>query len=321
MTSFEDLPPDRRAVLSLLLRQRKGYDEVAAALGIASTAVHDRAHAALAVLAPQKARGLATDEREQIGEYMLGRQDEAQAAATKAQLARSPAAREWARALAVELAKLTADPLPEIPVEEAPPASPPTAHATPPAPMAALPAPGADQSAVAPSPAVSRRGGALLLAGIVAVAAIAIALILSSGGNKANQAASRSGESSTAAQKTGAKNPKLEAAAELKPTPAGGHARGAALIASEGSKRGLYFSANGLTPTEGFSYVLWLVHSNGHITAFGRTPSVGSEGHVAAVELLTEDPHSLSGIELTRETATHPSAPGTVVLRGHFVNG
>jgi len=51
MSRLDELPPDQRAALSLLLRQRKGYAEVAGLLHIPARAVHDRAHAALAVLA------------------------------------------------------------------------------------------------------------------------------------------------------------------------------------------------------------------------------------------------------------------------------
>ena len=58
MSRLDDLPPDQRATLSLLLRNRKSYADVAQLLDIAPRAVHDRAHAALAVLAPRQARDL-----------------------------------------------------------------------------------------------------------------------------------------------------------------------------------------------------------------------------------------------------------------------
>ena len=74
MSRLEELPPDQRAALSILLRQRKTYAEVAAMLGIGEQAVHDRAHAALAVLAPQEARGLTPAMRQEIGDYMLSQQ-------------------------------------------------------------------------------------------------------------------------------------------------------------------------------------------------------------------------------------------------------
>ncbi len=74
MSRLDELPPDQRAALSLLLRQRKSYAEVAELLGIAEQAVHDRAHAALAMLAPRRARELTPEHRREIGDYLLGQQ-------------------------------------------------------------------------------------------------------------------------------------------------------------------------------------------------------------------------------------------------------
>ena len=102
MSRLDDLPPDQRAALSLLLRQRKSYAEVAALLGIAERAVHDRAHAALAVLAPAQARELTAEQREEIGDYLLGQQQRrrrAPGARARCSTARAPA-RAWAQALA-----------------------------------------------------------------------------------------------------------------------------------------------------------------------------------------------------------------------------
>src|SRR5580692_11256003 len=107
------LPPDLNAVLSLVLGQRKDYAAIASMLAIDERAIHDRAHAALAMLAPLQARELTPDQREQIGEYMLGQADPLQQTATRAYLASSPPARAWANALAVEITPLSAPPLPE----------------------------------------------------------------------------------------------------------------------------------------------------------------------------------------------------------------
>lgn len=51
MTELDRLPPDQRAVLSLVLERGKSYGEVAAMLAIPESAVRDRAHAALDALA------------------------------------------------------------------------------------------------------------------------------------------------------------------------------------------------------------------------------------------------------------------------------
>ena len=337
MITLEQLPPDQRAVLSLLLRQRKRYEEVATVLGISPEAVHDRAHAALAVLAPKQARHLDAGARELIGEYLLGQQGDREAATTKAYLAESTPAREWARALAVELVKLAAEAMPEIPgAVERPEADVRSVSAAPPAPARAAAAgeQAADSSrsghghdassdATSASP-ISRRGGAILLAGIVVIAAVVVAIVLSSGGSgnhgsRTGEQASSTKSGSAEANGAGSSKAKIEKEAALKAAQPGSAAQGAALIASEGSKRALYLTAKGLAPTNGFSYVVWLLPKTGQPIAFGRTPSVGSKGTLQAAEVLTQETAALSGIEITRETSAHPSAPGPVVLKGDFV--
>lgn len=51
MTRLDDLPPDQRAVLLLLVQQGKSHAEIAELLGIPERAVRDRAHAGLDALA------------------------------------------------------------------------------------------------------------------------------------------------------------------------------------------------------------------------------------------------------------------------------
>src|SRR5207302_4113619 len=105
MSRLDELPPDQHAALSLLVRQRRTYAEVAAMLAISEHAVHDRAHAALAVLAPGLARTLPPEQRERVGDYLLGQDEPGSASedAARALLAGSAPAREWAQALRGEL--------------------------------------------------------------------------------------------------------------------------------------------------------------------------------------------------------------------------
>jgi hypothetical protein len=56
MTELDRLPPDQRAVLSLVLDRGKSYGEVAEMLAIPESAVRDRAHAALDALANDAAQ-------------------------------------------------------------------------------------------------------------------------------------------------------------------------------------------------------------------------------------------------------------------------
>ncbi len=110
MSRLDELPPDQRAALSLLLRQRKSYGEVAGLLGIPEQAVQARAHAALAVLAPRQARELTAERRQQIGNYLLGQEGVAERLATRTFLNGSEPGCAWAQALRAELAPLAGAP-------------------------------------------------------------------------------------------------------------------------------------------------------------------------------------------------------------------
>ena len=83
MSRLDQLPPDHKAVLSLLLGRRESYAKLASLLNIRERAVHDRAHAALAVLAPREARRLSVERRGDVGDYLLGQQNEQQGLATR----------------------------------------------------------------------------------------------------------------------------------------------------------------------------------------------------------------------------------------------
>jgi hypothetical protein len=132
MSRLDDLPPDQRATLSLLLRSRKSYADVAALLAIPAQAVHDRAHAALAVLAAPQARALTAERREQVGDYLLGQQNGVgERLATRTYLEGDPGAREWASAIGENLAPLASAPLPEIPSAAPQPNAPPHSSAAP----------------------------------------------------------------------------------------------------------------------------------------------------------------------------------------------
>src|SRR5271156_2387627 len=116
MSRLDDLPSDQRATLSLLLGQRKSYAEIATLLSIPERAVHDRAQAALAVLAPRQARELTAEQRQSIGDYLLGQQTGvAERLATRTSLDSSAPERTWAQAIVEQIAPLSSVPLPDIP--------------------------------------------------------------------------------------------------------------------------------------------------------------------------------------------------------------
>jgi hypothetical protein len=336
MSRLQDIPPDLRAVLSLLLGQRKDYAALAGMLAIEQRAVHDRAHAGLALLAPQQARALTPAQREEVGEYLLGQADPAQRAAALALLQSSPPAQAWAQALSVELAPLAAQPLPEIPAA-ASPETPPTSTAPPAAPS-------------------SRRGGAILLGGLAVVAIAAVALIvgLSGGGGSTPGATNTSTNSATEtstgttdttgsstsdssttpssgkAGSSGSSNSSggsgtttgethVEATLPLTPPDPSSKALGIVEVASRGSAHAFLIAAEHLPPTNGFRYAAWLYNpASSESLLLGQGPTVGSNGKLTAAGGLPENAARYSKIILTEEHSQKPTQPGTIVLSGTF---
>src|SRR3954465_1576245 len=119
MSGIDDLAPDQRAVLQLLLKQGKAYIELAALLRIEPDAVRDRAITALNELGPREGVQLAPERRAEIGDYLLGQQSASERQATREFLESSGAGRAWARTVAGELRPLAGEALPEIPAEGA----------------------------------------------------------------------------------------------------------------------------------------------------------------------------------------------------------
>jgi hypothetical protein len=330
MSRLDELPPDQRAALSLLLSQRKTYAEVAALLAIQERAVHDRAHAALAMLAPRQARGLPAERREEVGDYLLGQQPGvAERLATRAYLDGSDPARAWASAIAGELAGLAPRQLPEIPggatgAAAAERGEPPTQNPAPP--------PRASGANVAPSGAPtgappdrplgerlpsSRRGGALLL-GVIAVAVIVAVILITSGGSGSHASKSASRSPASAKSTTG---PAISQHLTLtSPTP-GSKAVGVMDILAEGSRRAFFIDAENLPESKGFFYALWLYNSPTSHRPLSASPPVGRTHRLQGGALLPSDAGSYHTVLLTREHSRTPSEPGPIVLSGPFSLG
>jgi Sigma-70, region 4/Anti-sigma-K factor rskA len=99
MATFDQLSPEQRAIVELVLRQGKTYEELADMLGMPESRVRELARDALVELAPVSVRGVEEDWRGQLADYVLGQQSGPEATATKGHLRRSEAARSWARSL------------------------------------------------------------------------------------------------------------------------------------------------------------------------------------------------------------------------------
>jgi hypothetical protein len=99
MATFDQLSPEQRAIVELVLRQGKTYNELAEMLNLPEGRVRELARDALVELAPVSVRGVEEDWRGQLADYVLGQQSGPEATATKGHLRRSEAARSWARSL------------------------------------------------------------------------------------------------------------------------------------------------------------------------------------------------------------------------------
>jgi Sigma-70, region 4 len=322
MSRLDELPPDQRAALSLLLRQRKSYAEVAALLGISERAVHDRAHAALAVLAPAQARQLTPERRQDIGDYLLGQKGVAERLLTRSHLSSSEPSRAWAGALAAEIAPLASSPLPDIPAGMAPAAAGALGGGD------RLSAPRADADVagsfhVAPaggSLPSSRLGGALLLGAIVVAVVVAV-LLLSSGGSHAHNTRASTATGAATTSKAATSGPTVTQRIALHSPKAGSRSVGIVEVLSESGKRAFYIAAEHLPPSRGFFYAIWLYNSPHSSLPLSRSPAVGSNKRLAGGALLPSNAGEFREILLTRETSGHPTRPGVVVLRGRFSLG
>jgi len=119
MATFDQLSPEQRAIVELVLRQGKTYEELSGMLNLPEGRVRELARDALVELAPVSVRGVEEDWRGQLADYVLGQQSGPEATATKGHLRRSEAARSWARSLLDSLEQFYANgSVPSIPEGE-----------------------------------------------------------------------------------------------------------------------------------------------------------------------------------------------------------
>src|SRR6201995_3627965 len=115
MASFDNLPADQRAVLELVLRRGRSYDEIAQLLSIDRAGVRQRALAALDALGPPTR--LPAERRALITDYLLGALPEPVAAEVREHTSCSAAARAWPSPVSQELRALPDGPRPGPPAD------------------------------------------------------------------------------------------------------------------------------------------------------------------------------------------------------------
>lgn len=350
MASLETLTPDQRAVLDLVLRRGRSYDDIAQLLAIDRAGVRARALAAFDEIGPET--GISPESRALITDYLLGQLPDRVAEQTRERLADSPYERAWARVVASELESLAAGPLPEIP-DASRGRSPATAEAGAAAAASDSPAPGRTQPQrrepgrrrpprLSDRPS-SRRGGAIMLGVgaivVVAVVVVLVALLSSGSSNKspttAAGASSHSGTTtgtatgtstgtSTGASTgtttgTSSSQAQIVGQINLNPPSGGGSTKGVALVVKDGSAYGLIIEAQNVAPNSHNAYAAWLSNSATNSLRLGFVnPAVGKTGKLQVGTALPTNAGHYKELLLTVETQSAPKTPGTVVLEGQF---
>ncbi len=315
MASIDSLNDGQRAVLQLLLRQGKSYEDLARLLKSDPAGVRSRARGAVAAVGPETSE-IGDDLRDEIADYLLGQQTASQRAATRAYLESSSAGRSWARAAATALRPIAGDTLPDIPAEREE-----VAEA-----FDALDRRTARQEEVQRS---SQLGTRLIYAGVGVVLAIAIILALSLGGGDDPQTATTppTATSTTSAIQTTPTGDKFEVVAQGTLTPPEGgdaDAKGQVAIVRfpDNNQFRLALQASGLSPSSarGSAYGVWLYTSDTEKQFLGFPDTrVGKEGRLETVSDLSPDTPNYAAVLLTRETADKPTKPGRVVLLARMV--
>jgi transposase-like protein len=300
MATFDQLSPEKRAIVELVLQQGKTYPELAEMLGMPESRVRELARDALVELAPVSVRGVEDDWRGQLADYVLGQQAGPEATATKGHLRRSEAARSWARSLLDSLEQLYANgSVPAIPEGERGRAKRPVAESS--------AAPVGTGGLASADPVMRRR----LLAGAAAAAVILLAVLVwpvglltgddgkTSSASSDNQASAQGGNQNQPAATNG---------------PAG-----IAIVVDQGGKKQLLVQAARLAPSgQNEGYYVWLYNSPSDARSLGGQVT-DQQGNYQAIGAFPADYAKYKFIDVTRQpVGNNPNVKhsGESVLRG-----
>jgi hypothetical protein len=312
MSRIDDLAPDQRAVLQLLLKQGKAYVELATLLRIAPEAVRDRAVGALDELGPRDGAPLAPERKAEVADYLLSQQSASERAATREFLEGSAAGRAWARTVAGELRPLAGEALPEIPAERAEVDE-------------AFGALKAREDRKVEVQRSSRLGGAIILVGAIVVAVALILIIRGGGGGDDNGGSTKASTPTTPATQTQAGQPQIDRQINLKPPQgSGSKALGVLYLLRQDGARLLAVQAQGLQPTtRSRFYAVWLAGGGQQPRPLGFTPPVTASGkdhgRLAFANPLPDGAQAYKTFLITAESQRNPKQPGTAVLSGTWV--
>jgi hypothetical protein len=310
MASTDSLNDRQRAILQLLLRKGKSYEDLAGLLKIEPANVRSRAREAVAAVGPDSS-AIGTERRDEICDYLLGQQTALQRAATREYLQGSSAGRSWARAAATALAPLDGETLPDIPVEREEVADAPEE-------VADAPDRGASEEEVKRS---SKLGTRLLLAGVGVILGIAVILAigLGSGDEPGSTATTTTTGANVQTTPTGDEFQVVAQGTLAPPKNVESRAKGQVAIVRfpDNNQFRLAVQATGLRPisARGSAYGVWLYTSDDKKQFLGfPDATVGRDGKLQTVSDLSPETPAYAAVLLTREKADKPTRPGAVVL-------
>ncbi len=297
MATFDQLSPEQRAIVELVLRQGKTYNELADMLNLPEGRVRELARDALVELAPVSVRGVEEDWRAQLADYVLGQQSGPEATATKGHLRRSEAARSWARSLLDSLEQFYENgSVPAIPEGE-------RGRRAAAAPREPRRAAGGGALAAAGDAVMRRR----LLAGAGALLLVLLVVLVWPIGLLTGD-----DEKSTASSQPTGKTSSRQTAANAQPA-------GIAIVVERNGKKQLLVQAARLAPSgQSEGYYVWLYNSPTDAKSLGGQVT-DQQGNYQAIGPLPADFRNYRYIDVTRQRvgkSPNVKHTGESVLRG-----
>ena len=332
MATFDQLAEDQRAIIEIVLRQGRSYEQIGEMLDLPPARVRELAREALAELAPFTADFVDPQWRGQLADYVLGQQTGPEAQATRGHLKRSEPGRIWAYSLLDALDDFYEDgDRPEIPVGEAGARSPRTRGGAA-APAAA--AAGAANGDAATEEAPRRSGGGLspaaqsalmrrrVLAGVGIVAVIALLIFgatqLFGGSDNKSKASTTAASTSTtpSGTSTNAQQGQVVAQAVLAPIGKNFKGTGAALVYASGNQALAVVRAKLPPSKNGNKYVLWLYNGPNKLAPLAADVT-DKQGNFQGAAALPNGWQNYRFFDLTyQQTSGKKVGHGTSVMRG-----
>src|SRR3954453_21040812 len=109
MATLDQLPPEQRAIVELVVQRGRSYQTLAEVLQVPQARVRELAREALTELSPRTASRVDVDRRGQVADYLMRQQSPEEERATRDYLKQSESARAWALSLLDSLDPLYAN--------------------------------------------------------------------------------------------------------------------------------------------------------------------------------------------------------------------